>query len=230
MCGRLNVIDDPMVQEICDNLGIKLWPAARIYGRFLRPTQSISIVREQHGVRQMNNAIWWLLLEATDDGFKPSKYTSFNTRSDKLNIKRSAGYQAYRQSRCVVPVTGFGETLSMPGQAPRYTDMTGKDGGLLLGGLCRSWHHPKLAEPVLSCSIITLPPHPKLMHIHSKAMPLILPQDQGLLDSWLSEEVTDIENFSPLLAPHIPQDLITQEIDKPSTYNALSDPGFIEKD
>lgn len=56
--------------------------------------------------------------------------------------------------------------------------MEAETGGLLLGGLCREWHHRTTGEVKLSCSVITLPPHDKLKHIHSKEMPLILPQDQ----------------------------------------------------
>jgi putative SOS response-associated peptidase YedK len=105
--------------------------------------------------------------------------------------------------------------------------MTAQDGGLLLGGLCREWIHSKTSERKLSCSIITLPPHPKLKHIHSKAMPLILPQDKGLIDSWLSTNVTDTQQFSPLLLPHIPQALIAQRIDKPNSYQAIGEEELI---
>lgn len=178
----------------------------------------------------MVNAIWWLLLEIGHDGCKVSKYTSFNTRSDKLNVKGSAGYQAFRHSRCVVPITGFGETLSVPGQAPRYTDLTAKDGVLLLGGICRRWQHSMLSMPLLSFSVITLPPHPKLRHIHSQSMPLILPREPDLITYWLSEKVTQVDDFAPLLIPHLPVDLVAQPIDRPSRYHPIDAPYIIERD
>ena len=87
MCGRLNVIDDPGVRELCEGLQIQLVPESQIFSRFIRATNQVSIVRQKDGVRRMDNANWWLLLEPSISSFRPSKYTSFNTRYDKLNVK-----------------------------------------------------------------------------------------------------------------------------------------------
>lgn len=221
MCGRLNVIDDPGVVELCEGLQIALFATPLIVGRFIRATQNISIVHESASVRRLDSAIWWLLLEQSEQGFKPSKYTSFNTRYDKLNVKGAAGYIPYRQSRCVIPVKGFGESEYAAGKALHYHDMVAKQGGLLLGGLYRQWLNKATGESALSCSVITLPPHPKLMQIHSKAMPLILPQQPELISAWLDEHNNDIDMFSDLLKPHIPQPLLAQQIDKPSSYQPI---------
>ena len=97
-----------------------------------------------------------------DTGFKPSKYTSFNTRYDKLNVKISACYQAYRHSRCVIPAKGFGETEYVNNKLLHYHDLIAKDGAILLGSLCREWLNKDTGESALSCSVITLPPLPKL--------------------------------------------------------------------
>jgi len=61
-------------------------------------------------------------------------------------------------------------------------------------------------------------------------MPLILPQNSNTIDDWLDTELTDIEQFTPLLQPHIPQNLIAQKIDKPMTYNSINDHELIAKD
>lgn len=230
MCGRLNIIDDPDVIELCEGLQIQLFPERQIFNRFIRATNQVSIVRAKSGVRRMDNAIWWLLLEPSETGFKPSKYTSFNTRYDKLNTKNAAGYQAYRHSRCVIPVKGFGETEYVNGKPIHYHDMIAKDGAMLMGGLCREWLNKETGETALSFSVITLPPHPKLLAIHSKASPLMLPLDMQLIDNWLDEAVTDPSVFSSLLQPHIPYDLVAQQIDKPSTYLASSDTFIIPSD
>ncbi|MDX5406281.1 MAG: SOS response-associated peptidase [Chromatiaceae bacterium] len=223
MCGRLNVIDDPGVKELCEGLQIQLFPDHQIFSRFIRATNQVSIVWQKDGIRRMDNAIWWLLLEPSDTGFKPSKYTSFNTRYDKLNVKGSAGYQAYRQSRCIIPAKGFGETEYVDNKPLCYYDLIAKDGAILMGGLCREWLNKNTGETALSCSVITLPPHPKLMHIHSKASPLLLPLDTDLINRWLDESITDTDEFTPLLQPHIPYDLLAQQIDKPSTYQPIAD-------
>lgn len=218
MFGRLNVIDDPGVIELCEGLQIQLFPERQIFSRFIRATNQVSIVRQKDGIRRMDNAIWWLLLEPTETGFKPSGYTSFNTRYDKLNTKGSAGYQTYRHSRCVIPVKGFDETEYINGKPLHYHDMVAKDGAMLLGGLCREWLNRDTGETAISCSVITLPPHPKLIAIHSKASPMILPLDKQLIGDWLDDSITEPSAFAPLLQPRIPCDLLAQQVDKPSTY------------
>ena len=221
MCGRLNVIDDPGVVELCEGLQIELFTTPLIVGRFIRATQNVSIVRQVQGVRRLDSAIWWLLLEQSEQGFKPSKYTSFNTRYDKLNVKGAAGFVPYRHSRCVIPVKGFGESEYVNGKALHYHDMVAKQGGLLLGGLYRQWLNKTTGENALSCSVITLAPHPKLMAIHSKAMPLILPPQPDLINAWLDEHNSNTEMFADLLQPHLPQPLMAQQIDKPSSYQPI---------
>ena len=230
MCGRLNVIDDPGVRELCGGLQIQLFPERQIFSRFIRATNQVNIVRQKDGIRRMDNAIWWLLLEPADTGFKPSKYTSFNTRYDKLNVKGSAGYLAYRHSRCVIPAKGFGETEYVNNKPLYYHDLIAKDGAILLGGLCREWVNKNTGESALSCSVITLPPHPKLKDIHTKASPLLLPRDFELVNRWLDESITDTDEFTPLLQPNIPYALVAQQIDKPSTYQPIAEPFTIGHD
>lgn len=230
MCGRLNVIDDPGVIELCEGLQIQLFPEKQIFSRFIRATNQVSIVRQKNGIRRMDNAIWWLLLEPSENGFRPSKYTSFNTRYDKLNVKGSAGYHAYRHSRCVIPAKGFGETEYYDGKAVHYHDLVAKDGALLFGGLIREWINHSTGESALSCSIITLPPHPKLIHIHKKASPLMLPQTPEIIDAWLDEKQTNVDQFDQFLTPIIYQDLEVQQIDKPSNYAPIECPFEIRAD
>lgn len=227
MCGRFNASFDSGVRKLYTRLNINKVIDKPIDARFVKAADTVSIVRNIGNSRQVENALWWLLLEQSEQGFKPSKYTSFNTRYDKLNTKGSAGYLAYRQSRCIIAVKGFGETEFVNKKPKHYYDMTAQEGGLLLGGLYREWVHKSTGEHKLSCSVITLPPHQKLKHIHSKAMPLILPQKTALIDSWLSPETCDIEQFESLLTPNIPQRLIAQKIDKPSSYQAIANEELI---
>lgn len=231
MCGRLNVTDSPGLRSLCDQLDIDLWPAQGMrYSRFIRATERVSIVYRQDDKTVMNNAIWWLLLDKHVDspsGFKPSKYTSFNTRYDKLNTPRSAGYHAFRQQRCVIPATGFGETLAKDGQKI-YHDMTcANDEAMAMGGLYRTWqytdeqgaHHSEM-----SCSVVTLPPHQALANVHTKASPLMLSLHDGSLQTWLDPQQTP-ESLEYLLAPAIRHQLEATPIDKPSTYQPVG-PAF----
>ncbi|WP_333797365.1 SOS response-associated peptidase [Rheinheimera sp.] len=217
MCGRLNVTDNPLVIGLLEELGIPLWPNALRTGRFIRATNTVSVVLEHNGQRRLQDAIWWLLLEPADSGFKPSQYTSFNTRSDKLHTKGSAGFMAYRQQRCIIPASGFGETEVIDGKSV-YHDFIGEK-AIAFGGLYRTWLNKETGELTYSCSIITLPPHPKLLPYHSKAMPLMLPPEQ--LDLWLSPTQQDVSVFDDLLKPVLRQQLTGFQIDKPSHFQQI---------
>ena len=52
-------------------------------------------------------------------------------------------------------------------------------------------------------------------------MTLILPQELSLIHNRLEPEFNEVEQFEQLLQPHIPQNLIAQQIDKPSTYQII---------
>ena len=244
MCGRLNVTDDPAVIGLCEELGIKLYPDEQSpeikrmpdgrpipnnFRRFIRAAEEVDIIYEINQQRVYESATWWLLLEQTDTGFKPSKYTSFNTRYDKLNTPRSAGFRAFRHSRCIIPVMGFGETQGK-GVKASYTDFTTTEGALALGGLCREWIHSVTGERALSCSVITLPAHDKLKRYHEKSMPLVLNQNDGSMKMWLDSTLTDVSVFDVLLQPYLPQDLFATQINKPSTYQPIGTPELIQSD
>lgn len=229
MCGRLNVTDSALTIGLLISLGIdlNLQPLTHPLrtGRFIRATNKISIVLENAGKRQLQDAIWWLLLEQSPEGFKPNQYTSFNTRYDKLNTKGSAGFIPYRKQRCIIPATGFGETEVVEGKS-KYTDFIG-DQALAFGGLYRTWLDKSTGELIHSCSIITLPPHLKLMPYHTKAMPLMLPTQS--FDAWLSSS-EEVGQFDALLKPRLQTGLTAIPIDKPSTHQEIGERIYIVAD
>lgn len=231
MCGRLNVTDDPAVRALCDVLDINLWSEPQIFNRYIGAAHKVSFVRQTDQGRSLNNAIWWLLLEPTETGFKPSKYTSFNTRYDKLNVPRSAGYIPFRQSRCIIPAKGFGESEFRNKKRIHCHDIEAADGAIAFGGLYKEWINRNTGETTFSCSVITLPPNPKMADIHSKSIPLILPQDTETINAWLDPHNTNTEQFADLLQPVLRQDLKVQQIEKPTAYeNTIGEPFIIEKD
>lgn len=231
MCGRLNVNDNAGMKKLSSQLNIKYWQAPLQEGRFIRATNPVTIVHEHNSQRIADSAIWWLLLDKTDTGFKPSKYTSFNTRYDKLNTRGSAGYKAFRENRCIIPASGFGETEFESKKPKHYFDFEALDSeAIAFGGLYREWFHPGTGKVTKSCSIITLPPHEKLKHFHSKAMPLMLNQNDDSINMWLDKSLTDSEALNELLLPNIPQELIAYQIDKPSSFQPIDAARTILKD
>ncbi|RDV25992.1 DUF159 family protein [Alteromonas aestuariivivens] len=236
MCGRLNITDSLGVRALCEQLEIDLWPATNMrFGRFIRATDTVSIVFEHGGKRLMQEATWWLLLDAQRQNgttvFKPSRYTSFNTRYDKLDRPGSAGYASFRQQRCVIPITGFGETVHRDGKN-FYYDISAQD-GMALGGLYRIWRSVSPDGTVteqFSCSVVTLPPHPKMATLHPKSCPLMLSVQDGSVSQWLSCHATHTGQLKPLLQPAIRQRLCAQQIDKPSTYQPVGDFFWLDAD
>ncbi|CCQ12484.1 conserved hypothetical protein [Pseudoalteromonas luteoviolacea B = ATCC 29581] len=230
MCGRLNITDDPMVTQTLLDLGVANPYEKKHLGRFIRATNQLSIVlQENHQPPRIQSAAWWLLQEPTETGFKPSKYTSFNSRYDKLHVRGSAAYQPYRSNRCIVVANGFGETLSQGKKALHYYDFYAEQ-PLLLAGLYKTWYHPKKDTPFYSCSIITLPPHPKLQPFHDKASPMMLPNDNALLLAWLDPLFSQVTAFEFLLQPTLHQSLTVQEIDKPSSYHPIGEAHYLMAD
>ena len=221
MCGRLNFIDDLFMRSMMLKLSVAN-PNDMEYCRFKKPTDEIYIVREALGVRRLQQANWWLLQDMTYDSFTPSRFTSFNTRYDKLNQPGSAGYQPFRESRCIILAKGFGETEKHE-TGVKYYDFIAQDSAIILGGLFKEWHHPKTGEHSVSCSVITNPPHPDLAPYHSKASPLILPQEPATLDAWLDQRNHQIDMFRELLKPALRHDFIVQQIDKPSSHNPIGE-------
>ena len=238
MCGRLNVTDSPGVRQLCDQLEISFWPEEGMrFSRFVRATERVTIVLEQQGKRVARNAIWWLLLEPEHSTgimhFKPSRYTSFNTRYDKLNVPRSAGYHSFRQHRCVIPVAGFGESQKI-GSKMTYHDMIAEpDAQLAMGGLYREWHgHDSHGNEFVetSCSVVTLPPHEKLMDVHQKSTPLMLSLKDNSLQRWLDADTTEPQALEDLLIPKIRHQFKVQPINKPSLYQPAGESYVLEPD
>ncbi len=218
MCGRFNVVDDPTVHELCRQLGIDItnWPVR--YNADIVPTTTISIIRDDGQSRRIDDAIWWLLLERTETGWKTNgRYATFNTRYDKLNSPRSVGYKPFRESRCIIPASGFVEGLE---GTKSYYLLEGADQAIAFGGLYKTWVHEATGEMVHSASIITLPPHPKFKGIHEKAFPMMLDvADTETTDLWLSPEHKDVQMFDELLKPKLVAQLQATPIDRPSKRN-----------
>lgn len=191
---------------------------------FAGPASTIDIIIEHNGQPQVSQAVWWLLLEQGDQGqLRPSRYTSFNTRADKLNVSRSAGFQPYRYSRCIIPATYIIEGEG-PKQARRYHRIEAVGQQFALGGLYREWRKPDSGDILRSCSVITTPPHPAWRHIHSKSTPLFLPNDLLLQRRWLSHAVTEVSGFAPLLTPSFPSPLRCVPIERPGKPAPVGEP------
>ncbi len=225
MCGRMNVTDDPFVRRLTEALGIKgIVPKP---AKDIAPAAKISIIREVDGKRYLHDALWWLCLDR--NSLKPDyRYASFNSRSDKLNKQGSLAYIPFRESRCIIPASGFVEGL---GDKKHYFHLTPDSSAIAFGGLYKEWLNRETGELQYSASIITLPAHPKLANIHPKSTPLMLDyENEALIASWLSERDNPPESLQFLLTPKLPHSLTVTPVDKPSTRRACGEPFHIEAD
>ncbi|ALO47465.1 SOS response-associated peptidase [Pseudohongiella spirulinae] len=217
MCGRFNVIDSLQVRALLSSLGVELAPGFR-FAPDISPASLISIVRQVGEQRLVSDAIWWLILDPAT--LKPSRYTSFNSRADKLNDPKSFGYELFRQSRCIIPASAFIEGL---GDGKTYHRIALPDSAIAFGGLYKEWLNKETGETVLSASIITLPPPPdeQWLAIHPKSIPLMLASDTPTLDLWLDPKVTETETFSRLLQAGLTDTLLVTPIGKVSRWNPV---------
>lgn len=226
MCGRIHVKENAFIQLLLEELFVDN-PLQMRYQAFRKPCDELSIVTQVQGKRMLTPATWWLLLDETEQGFKASRYTSFNTRSDKLHQAGSAGYIPFKASRCIIPATGFGETQALKGQQSIYHDLTAKQRAIAFAGLSRQWQHSRTGEVVHSCSIITNAPHIKLAQIHTKASPaMLLPHEY---DDWLDCGRNSYK-LNAVLTPRITQDFMAQRIIKPSDNRPVGESFTINSD
>ncbi len=217
MCGAYVTINNPFVGDLEEML-----KASGIEDRGIRlPASSIQII-PQSETRALIDATWWLMLGP--DGKANYKYSTFNSRSDKLHTSRLTK-GLFKQSRCVIPATGFIE-----GQNKKYHLLERPQGALALGGICKT--HQVNGQQIVSASIITCPGgNPQLENIHNKSIPLILDHnDTNLIDMWLSPDVADGHVFDDLLTRNVPVNLIATPIAKARDLTPIDSPKEIQAD
>lgn len=199
MCGAYAAINNPFVNSVTESLKV-----AEIETRNIRvPASSIQIVHEDASGRHLADAKWWLLLNA--DGKPNYKYATFNSRWDKLYSSHLTK-GLFKSYRCIIPASGIIE-----GQNKKYHYIQGKNKGLALGGIYKTYKIGN--DTIKTASIITCPGNSQLENIHKKSLPLMLDvSDTNLIDAWLSPDFTESQAFSYLLTNSITQDLIATNI------------------
>jgi putative SOS response-associated peptidase YedK len=219
VCGRFNLIDSAKVKCLCDALGIDLLEYQK--QRDIAPGHTIAIAHSLSGIRQVSDAIWWLLLETRT--LKPNyRYASFNSRSDKLFAEGSISYVPFRQSRCIIPASAFIEGL---GDKKIYHKIELENSAIAFGGLCKEHLNQETGEIIYSASIITHSPStPEWREIHPKSMPFIIDfTNQTLVEQWLDPSFQAVEGFRQFFAVNAERPMRVTRIGKPSKWNPVSE-------
>jgi putative SOS response-associated peptidase YedK len=165
MCGRLNVTDDPLVQQICDFLGIDFSTTTNID---LRPTQQASSLIMQNGNIQQLNSSW---------GIKPdwSKKILINAQAETVATKKTFKH-AFETSRCIVPCSGWYEWRDEGGKRKQqYIFEHADNQPFYMAGV---YYHQE-QTPFVS---LTIKPNEKCAEIHGR-MPLLI--EPNCIEQWL---------------------------------------------
>jgi putative SOS response-associated peptidase YedK len=105
-----------------------------------------------------------------------------NARSETLP-ERPAFRDAFAERRCLVLADGFYEWERRPDGSTQPWWVTRPDGEpFAFAGLWASWHGPRDAEPLRTCTIVTTRASRQLAGIHDR-MPVMLPR--GAEEAWL---------------------------------------------
>ncbi|GAB3246208.1 SOS response-associated peptidase [Chitinimonas naiadis] len=215
MCGRYNISDSPQVQLLCELLGVKLYPTTRLN---ISPGGQGDFVAELDGELKLTTGYWSALIEPkAAGGYRPNpKFKTFNARSDRLTAS-PLWRKLYSSKRAIVPATGWHEWKDGEDGKKQCYQLELGDRAIAFGGLYQLYQFGEDLVPAYS--IITLPPHPRVTHIHDKSLPLMLePAD---FDMWLDPNFKQIEAFAHLLLPVLRHELLVIPVNNPKDMLAV---------
>ncbi len=146
---------------------------------------------------------WWLTPHWARE--PATRYSLFNARSETLTTS-PAFRDAFRQRRCVLPVSGFYEwsagAETSVGRRTRVPWYIRGDtvAGLLLAGIWSHWRDPQGDIAFDSFAVITAAAHPDLAFVHHRQPVMLAP---GNVQRWLAMDATP-ESLAVFLAPALP--------------------------
>ncbi|GAA5217068.1 SOS response-associated peptidase [Corallincola platygyrae] len=164
MCGRMNVMDDPLTQWLSQQLGLDFHTHTN---PDLRPSQTIDVVAA--GDLQIS-ARW---------GIKPSwsKRLLINAQSETVAEKRTFK-QAFAERRCVIPFNGWYEWRDEGGpRKQKYLFQRQDSRPLLMAGI---WYPAETGPELVT---LTSPANDVCAPIHHR-MPTLIRADS--IQGWLT--------------------------------------------
>lgn len=175
----------------------------------IRPTNTIPVIALDHnGRRKMVQMRWGLVPPWTkpteDGGLGKIDLTTFNARDDKLAISKLYGPPFHKGHRCLIPATSFFEWTGPKGHKTKHRirplpSNRLPDSIFAMAGLWSAWRAKPGDDPLLSCTIITVPAaESAYARIHDR-MPAIMPDDD--IPMWLGEALSNEGELTALLQP-----------------------------
>ena len=200
MCGRYNIIDDPLSQALLEILGIELQLTTRYN---IAPTEQVPVICDIQGQRQCHDMRWWLTPSWSDG--PSTRYAMFNARAESV-AKSPAFRGPLRRQRAILPASSFIEWQKQ-GDAKQAYELQLEDRAIAFAGLWDLWQND--TQQLYSCSIITTDAVAGFSHIHQR-MPLML--DHTDFETWLNPS-TAPETIAALLTPNLPTGLLATPVD-----------------
>ena len=197
MCGRFNVVSDPLAEIFLEFTG-QPYPGAD--NRNTAPTEEAWIVGQSSAGRRATSARWWLTPYWSKT--LATRYSMFNARSETLPTS-PAFREPFRRRRCVVPVCGFYEwTRTRRGRMPYYVRPAGER-PMLLGGIWDRWRDPVSGDATVGFAVVTTAANRNLAFIHDR-QPLMLSFDDAC--AWMDRR-TPTEDLMAMFGPALPEAL-----------------------
>lgn len=199
MCGRFVAGRDPV--SLAAALGVEELPERLLPPNYnVAPTQQVSVVRDDDGVRRLDIARWGLIPSWAKDASIGNRM--INARSETV-AEKPAFRSSFAKRRCIVPADGFYEWQAKP-KIPFYLHPA--DGSVLaMAGLYAWWRNPEVAQDddpaawVMSTTILTMASTDPISAIHDRS-PVALPVD--LFSAWLDPSVPGATVLAEALAWH----------------------------
>jgi putative SOS response-associated peptidase YedK len=153
----------------------------------ITPTQPIIVVLERQGKRTAELFRWGFVPGWVKD---PREFSLLiNARAESMTEKPSFR-DAVRNSRCVIPATGYYEWMTgADGVRRPYYIESNETGTMAFAGLYSTWAGPN-GEEVDTVCIVTVDPNLEISGVYDR-MPAIL-RGQDAIDAWLNTRDVDV--------------------------------------
>lgn len=211
MCGRYAQTAD--MRELMEAFEVADPGTALALNWNIAPTNPIYIVRASDSrkgtsSRSLATVSWGLIGPWLTDiqEARASQSRAINARSESIHQKPTFR-NAFRQSRCLIPASGYYEWATALGQYPPKQPfyISARDNGQLsIAGIWSSWISGS-GEVIETASIITQEAQGNLALIHSR-MPVFMPRDRW--DFWLSPRNTNVDELIPLMTVQAPDSIV----------------------
>lgn len=193
MCGRFNIIDDPLTQLLMDITGLPGdWNIRTEFN--IAPTQIIPVLTFEEATWQVKEMRWWLTPYWSKE--PTTKYSTFNAKSETLATS-SAFREPFKTRRCIVPASGYYEWRKEGSEKLPYYIEPDDDPGFAFAGLWDRWQSED--QVIESCTVITAAAPEAMKHIHSR-IPVHLTAEQARC--WVSN-ATPLNVLNDMLQPEI---------------------------